>query len=354
MAAPQSHKKNGEKGVKVTNMITPDDLREGKVIPTSVFDDDLPEGVTLFDKYDSKDEDSAIIKLIEDTKEIALQLKDNASISLIANLQLVRYLTKGIDKIKALMQEYRTIENLFIGRDYPFAFLQKRVIKPKTFIVGSDSADVIHFQDVMHKTIQMFNRHFDHIKKLVDDTEIEENLIEEIKKEVNLTIGAKAIAEGMLEVIKNFTDQYSVKFHVPKHKSIIIAKNFRDLLIVTQGIARQAEILFCQYFQELIGIHPEVRQDYQRIEANVNMLFQNLNTSQGVVYLDISQIANCLKAIIRSLYNIAGDFSALNVHIINEIQPMAKSKELSTFLQKIFGKNIDEALKVSETDVKIQ
>lgn len=262
---------------------------------------------------------------------------------------------KTVEDIDDLMERYKNVEKVLVVRIYPRFLLQSGVVRPKTYIAGKEHVDVMMFYEGYKMFVKEVEEYADKVKT------IEKTRITELKNVLSsvfadklkdipddklkslldfiMTIETKRMknisddVQQILMMAESMCDEKNVRFEFPQQSVIEMSKDFRELLMKTQSVGRQAEIFFTFYFGRLLYQHPQLRKDYGDVEKFTNALFQSLTVTRGELDLDGNNVADALKKIMKALENIKGDFNALRLVLSLNVR-----KQRETSIQEWFDR----------------
>lgn len=249
-------------------------------------------------------------------------------------LKKLEFMDKCIKQIEELMSKYRDVEKQLVARVYQRRLTDIGIVIQKTYILGAERADIKNFYDKFYKMTSTCEEYSKKIVEILNTRNFTPADKAVLDKELQAGNGIIDIGKKLVEDMLPFLDQYQTHVELPASKSTENTKDFRDLLCTTQKVARQAEILFMNSFQDLLAIHPELRQDYQEIEYQTNTVYNRLMVMSGVVYMDGKQLSTALKTIMKALKNLSGDFESMKMQLISNIR-VAKKESPKSVLKKL-------------------
>jgi hypothetical protein len=270
-------------------------------------------------------------------------------------------INKTLDDINNLMTKYRDIEKDLVVRVYPKFLIQSAIIKPKTLIGGKDRFDIILYyesfkayqqelKDYIERVSTIKVSHISEIRKMLYNF-FNKELVDSLKDEQIFSMitlmfiieanGVRNIhkeSEDILRLSNLVCDEKNIRFELPKLSAVEIAKDFRDTLMSTQSVGRQAEIFFTFYFGKLLYQHPQIRKDYSDVEKYTNALFQSLVVTSAEIDLDGKNVSDAIKKIMKSLRNITGDFNALRLVLSMNVKKTRKVSSIDDWLENMIRK----------------
>lgn len=264
--------------------------------------------------------------------------KDAQGITLLTiALKKINFMDEWIKQIEALLKRFKDVERRLVARVYQRRLTELNLVKQKTYIYGAEKADIKNFYDKFYKLTTICEEYAKKIVEIINTRVLTSQEKDILEKELKAGNGIAEVGTKMVSEMLPFIDQYKTTIELPQSSSTELAKDFRDLLSNTQSIARQAEVLFLSSFQDLLVIHPELRQDYQEIEVQTNIIYNRLMVGAGVVYMDGKQLGIALKTIIKALKNLSGDFESMKMQLLSTIRPPKKESRKSLLRSLVEG-----------------
>ncbi len=266
----------------------------------------------------------------------------------ISSLVLVRlwwFIGELINKVENLSTFYESIEDLLYTKTYPKKLLttivkignqEKSIIKPKVLIAGNDNYRLNKMKEELEQTIHTLKYQAFEINRIPHDKlKICSKCSMELQKRNLLLTSVNEIFEYIVDIINRVEDRFTIV--LPKERTTIEnAKTLRKLLKRTQSIGRSAELLFTYFMKNVLREHGQIRVDYQNIQTQTNLIYDNLIVSRGIIQISAVQISDAIRNIMKYLENIKADLNTLRIITILLIIPMEDTPaQLQNSLSKL-------------------
>ena len=271
----------------------------------------------------------------------------------ISGLVLVRlwwFIGELINNVENLSKFYESIEDLLYTKVYPKRLLRKFVkiddierplVKTKVLIAGNDNMKLKNMKNELEEMSSEMTKQVMMLNEIPHEAlSMCSKCYAKIKDRTQFLTSINDIFFFIIDIINRVKER--LKIELPKERTTIQnAKALRTLLKRTQAIGRSAELLFSYFMKAVLKEHGQIRVDYQNIQTQTNIIYDNLVVGNGVIEMSAVRIGSVIKEIMKYLENIKADLNTLRIITILLIIPMDEPAQLRTSLSKLLEKGFD-------------